>query len=148
SLWNPVGDENPLEGVGDAHDLRGPAIEPVFDPPQRAKQRPLAHRPDGHDRIGPQIAELEDERPALYPGEDASAERREYLGRSRHDHVGSRQEYSPDDSSHSEAEIVQGPPEEALIGGHVSPDAHNLDSVHRLPLPEFVPIPRKNPSRR
>ena len=92
SLWNPVGDENSLEGVGDAHDLRGPAIEPVFDPPQRAKQRPLAHRPDGHDRIGPQIAELEDERPALYPGEDASAERREYLGRSRHDHVGSGQE--------------------------------------------------------
>src|SRR5229473_5024212 len=111
SLWNSLGDENSLEGVGDAYDLCGPMIEPVFEPSQHAKQRPFAHRPNGHDRVGPQITELEYERPALYPGEDATTERRENLGRSRHDHVRRGQEQSPDDASHPKTEIVQGSPE-------------------------------------
>src|SRR5712691_12825962 len=68
-LWNSVGDENSLEGVGDAHDLRGPMIEPVFEPSQHAEQGPLAHRPHRHDRIGPQVADLEYKWPALYTGE-------------------------------------------------------------------------------
>src|SRR6266516_1716048 len=148
SLWNSVGDENSLEGVGDAYDPCGPTIEPVFEPSQHAKQGPLAHRPHGHDRIGPQITELEYERPALHPGEDASTQRREDLGRRRHDHVGRGQEQSREDARDPETEIVQGSPEETFIGRHVSPDAHNADSVNRLALPELVPVPRKNPSRR
>src|SRR6267154_3715666 len=91
-LWNSVSDENSLEGVGDAHDLCAPMIEPVFEPSQHTKQGPFAHRPHGHDRIWPQITELEYERPALQPGEDATTERREDLRRSRHNHVGSGQE--------------------------------------------------------
>ena len=119
-------------------DPRGGAIEHVLDRAQHSHhQMALAHHVEGDDRIGPQVADLEQIGPPLGQREQAARQARQKLRRSRHDHVGFLQQAGKE-AGQAETREIERPAQDGAVRREIGPHPHDLDSVHRFPLEEPI----------
>src|SRR5690606_17805412 len=75
------------ESLRDDHDPRRPAVQEPLEPDERAKDERTLQRPELDRGLGPDVAELEDERDAEQAAQDVCGDRYEELRRGTDDDI-------------------------------------------------------------
>src|SRR5690606_31618502 len=128
---------------------RRPAVQEPLEPDERTKDERTLQRPELDRGLGPDVAELEDERDAKQATQDVRGNGHEELRRGPDDDI-----RSPGiDSAQSEGrkekrQEIQDPPAEPLVRRRVEPGPHDVDSIDRLPTQPFAFVTRMDHSVR
>ena len=127
--------------VAHGHDLGRGSIHPELEPLQNGEQPVSMHGANRLDRLWPEIADLENQRPAPQPlGQDAGPAAEE-LRTGRNDHIRARQQEGAQRCSEHVRKEAQDPERHSLVGRDERPNSHDADAVDLLRLAQSVSIP-------
>ena len=122
------------KGIGDHHDAVGLAIKVFLDPGEAAHDGvSLGQRTHRDDRLGPEIADFEDEGKRTRAGDDMPGDRTEKLRAGGNQHVRAvHVKLSPQRGRGGETRVGERSSQSPVVGGRVDPGAHDPDAVKIL----------------
>jgi hypothetical protein len=144
---DPVGNVDFLEDpltipVADGDDVIGGPVHLPLQPFQNPQQRLIAQGSDRANRLGPDVANLQDERRPLQPFHEYARPAAEKLRRRRDDDIRPGLKQAGQHRAHQIRKVIDDPPQRTGIGSQIRPDPHDPHAVHGFRLgPEPILIP-------